>query len=234
MEYIPIFYDTETTGIKAGKDRIIEIAAYDALQDRTFCSFVNPECPIPAESTAITSITDEMVKEAPIIGEALKSFVAFCQGPVIMIAHNNDAFDQLFLQAEFERAGLAMPDWIFLDSLKWARKYRNDLPRHSLQSLREVYGIQANQAHRALDDVMVLHQIFSKMVDDLPWKTILELVKKTTQIARMPFGKHAGKMLTEIPKDYVEWLEKSGALDKKENLGLKETFQKLGHLTGAS
>ena len=244
MEYIPIYYDTETTGIKAGKDRIIELAAYDSLRERTFCTFVNPECPIPPESTAITNITDEMVQGAPTIQEALRSFTAFCcetskeplpsHGSIIMIAHNNDAFDKLFLQAEFERAGLSMPAWTFFDSLKWARKYRSDLPRHNLQSLREVYGIEANQAHRALDDVFVLHKIFSRMIDDLPWKAILELVNRTAQIVRMPFGKYAGKMLSEVPKDYVEWLAKSGALDKKENANLKEAFQKLGYLGGAS
>lgn len=228
MEYIPIYYDTETTGVKPGKDRIIELAAYDPLRERTFCTFVNPECPIPPESTAITHITDEMVRDAPLIGAALASFVSFCQGPVLLIAHNNDAFDQLFLQAEFERAASPMPEWTFIDTLKWARKYRSDLPRHSLQSLREVYGIEANQAHRALDDVMVLHKVFSQMVDDLPWKRVLELTKQTAKLSRMPFGKHAGKLLSEIPKDYIEWLEKSGALDKKENEHLKQAFQNMG------
>ena len=85
--------------------------------------------------------------------EALTAFAEFCSGDVVLIAHNNDAFDKLFLEAEFQRAGLQMPEWIFIDSLKWSRKYRTDLPRHSLQFLREVYGIEANQAHRALDDV---------------------------------------------------------------------------------
>jgi DNA polymerase III subunit epsilon len=229
-----IYYDTETTGIKPGKDRIIEIAAIDPTLGREFCTFTNPECPIPAESTAITQITDEMVKDAPLIREALSAFAEFCSGDVVLIAHNNDAFDKIFLELEFERAGLRMPQWRFIDSLKWARKYRNDLPRHSLQFLREVYGITANQAHRALDDVIVLQKVFSSMVDDLSMKTILELLSQKAQVLRMPFGKHAGKLLSEVPKEYVKWLHQEGALDKKENLSLKESFEKLGYLVGVN
>ncbi len=45
-----------------------------------------------------------------------------------------------------------------------------DLPRHSLQFLREVYGIEKNNAHRALDDVVVLYEVFQKMVDDLSYQ----------------------------------------------------------------
>ena len=224
----PIYYDTETTGIKPGKDRIIEIAAFDPVQDRRFCTLTNPECPIPAESTAITQITDAMVQGAPLIAEALSSFVEFCSGDVVLIAHNNDAFDKPFLEAEFQRGSIKIPNWIFLDSLKWSRKYRRDLPRHSLQFLREAYGIEANQAHRALDDVIVLYQVFSRMVDDLSLTKILELLSQTPQVLRMPFGKHAGKPLNEVPKDYVQWMAKNGALDKKENAILKETFEKLG------
>ncbi len=232
MTFRPIYYDTETTGVKPGKDRIIEIAAFDPSLNKTFCTFVNPECPIPAESTAISSITDEMVKGAPLIKDALTAFSEFCSGEVILIAHNNDAFDKLFLEAEHNRAGLSIPPWTFLDSLKWSRKYRSDLPRHSLQSLREVYGIEANQAHRAFDDVMVLYQIFSRMVDDLSWAKILELVTQTTKIQRMPFGKYLGKPLTDVPKDYAIWLKQSGALDKKENGSLREAFEKLGYFAG--
>jgi len=230
----PIYYDTETTGVKPGKDRVVEIAAFDPKENRTFCTFTNPQMPIPAEASAITHITDDMVKDAPLIKEALTAFVEFCTGDVVLIAHNNDAFDKLFLEAEFERAGLPMPQWIFIDSLKWSRKYRTDLPRHSLQFLREAYGIEANQAHRALEDVFVLHKVFSRMVDDLEMKTVLSLLSKTTQLQRMPFGKHAGKLLTEIPKEYAKWLAKEGALDKKENAALKEIFKKLGYLAGVS
>jgi DNA polymerase III subunit epsilon len=234
MSKRPIYYDTETTGIKPGKDRIVEIAAFDPERDLRFCTFTNPECPIPPEATAITHITDEMVKDAPRIKEALAAFAEFCSGEVVLIAHNNDAFDKPMLEAEFLRAGLPMPSWMFLDTLKWSRKYRSDLPRHSLQFLREAYGIEANQAHRALDDVLVLYQIFSRMVDDLTLKQILEAMSQSPQVVRMPFGKHAGKPLSEIPKDYVAWLAQNGALDKKENAQLRETFEKLGHLAGIS
>lgn len=230
MPLRPLYYDTETTGIKIGKDRIVEIAAYDPEQDRKFCTFVDPECPIPPEATAITHITDEMVQGAPKIAEALKMFVDFCGTDVVLIAHNNDSFDQPFMAAEFQRAGMAMPQWTYLDSLKWSRKYRRDLPKHGLQFLREAYGIEQNSAHRAMDDVIVLYQVFSKMVDDLSMKKILELLSETPGIVRMPFGKYAGKPLADVPKDYVSWLKEKGALDKAENANLKQTFVTLGLL----
>ena len=231
MKRRPIYYDTETTGVKAGKDRIIELAAYDPERDRTYCSFIHPQCAIPAEVTAITHITDEMVKDARPFKEVAPEFVEFCSGDVILIAHNNDAFDKLFLEAEFGWAGIPFPKWAFLDTLKWSRKYRSDLPRHSLQFLREAYGIEANQAHRALDDVMVLYKVFSTMMDDLDLHTALNLLSQTAEIVRMPFGKHAGKPLSEVPKEYVRWLGENGALDKKENASLKESFTKLGLCT---
>jgi len=226
-----IYYDTETTGTRPGKDRIIEIAAFmPGEEEKSFCTFTNPECPIPAESSAISGITDAMVSSAPLIKEALTSFLDFCSGKqVVLIAHNNDAFDRLFLEAEFQRAGLKMPtDWLFIDSLKWSRKYRSDLPRHSLQSLRELFKIPANQAHRALDDCMTLHEVFRRLTDDLSLDQILNLLSQNQKIVRMPFGKHAGKLLTEVPKDYFAWLSESGALDKPANAQLRETLKTLG------
>jgi DNA polymerase-3 subunit epsilon len=224
----PIYYDTETTGVRNDKDRVIELAAYDPVENRTFCRFINPGVPIPPEATAIHKITNGMVADAPPFKEVAEAFLAFCPPESVLIAHNNDAFDKLFLEQEFKRSGLEFPNFRFIDTLKWARKYRGDLPRHTLQSLREVYGFPANQAHRALDDVIVLHQVFSAMIDDLPIETILDLLARPQVLSRMPFGKHQGKLLAEVPKDYVSWLASSGAFDKSENQELKENFEKLG------
>lgn len=224
-----VFYDTETTGLNPKQDRIIEIAAYDPIEDSSFSTLVNPSMPIPKEASNISNITDEMVMNAPTFAEAGKKFLEFCKDS-ILIAHNNDAFDVLFLQSEFERASIVMPEFEYIDSLKWAKKYRPDLPRHSLQYLRDIYNIEENNAHRALDDVLVLSQLFSKMIDDLDIQTVMSLLKKNEKNLVMPFGKHKGKVLSDIPKSYVSWLKENGVFEKAENALLKEEFTKIGAL----
>lgn len=230
MKKRPIYYDTETTGVKADKDRIIEIAAFDPENDKTFCMLVNPDCLIPPEASAIHSITDDMVKDAPTFGEVGKLFIDFCKGDTVLIAHNNDAFDQRFIEAEFTRAKVSIPTWAFLDSLKFARKYRPDLPRYSLQHLREYHGIESNQAHRALDDVIILHKVFCELIDDLDIETVLELMNEKHVLRSMPFGKHKGKPLKEVPAGYIRWLNENGALSKSDNAELKKGFEELGLL----
>ncbi len=228
----PIYYDTETTGIKAETNFIIEIAAYDPVRDKTYEQLINPGCPIPPEATAVHKITDEMVASAPTFKEMLQDFVSFCDDDVILVAHNNDGFDIHFLRAEFERSGSKLPEeWRFFDTLKWARRYRRDLPKHSLQFLREIYGVEANNAHRALDDVIVMHKIFSKMLDDLTIEQAFHLLNKPRAIHHMPFGKHQGTPLKEMPKNYVTWLKESGCFDKAENKELQDSFVQLGLLT---
>lgn len=228
MSLRPIFYDTETTGIRAEKDHIIELAAYDPVQNRTFEMLINPGRPIPAEASAIHHITDEMVADAPSFNVVAEAFNIFCDGDVVLIAHNNDAFDFHFLKTEYGRASMTMPSWKFLDSLKWARRYRSDLPRHTLQFLREIYGIEANNAHRALDDVIVLYKVFMNMTDDLSITDVYQLLNRPRELQHMPFGKHQGVLLKNLPKDYLKWMQGAGAFDKTENQELKQTLQKLG------
>lgn len=227
----PIFYDTETTGINVANDSIIEIAAYDPQRNLEFVEFINPGRPIPAEASAVHHITDEMVADADDFAAVGQRFIDFCDDDVVLIAHNNDRFDLPFLKYEFTRHGLEMPQWKTLDSLKWARRYRYDLPRHSLQFLREVYSIPANQAHRALDDVKILYRVFESMVDDLPIDKVYSLMSQPRLVVRMPFGKYKGKALSEIPQSYVDWLNDSGAFDKEDNETLRYSFEQAGMLS---
>lgn len=219
-----IYYDTETTGVRSESDRIVEFAAYDPERELTFSTLINPGISIPSEASAIHGITNEMVQNAPSFAEVGAALVAFCEGEIVLAAHNNDAFDALFLKHEFKRAELELPPFPMLDTLKWARKYRPDLPRHSLQYLRQVFGIAENQAHRALDDVMVLYEIFSIMIDDLPVKKVMELLHDNAPLGTMPFGKYKGVALEKVPTDYITWLEKQGVFEKPENRSLKEAL----------
>jgi DNA polymerase-3 subunit epsilon len=175
----PIFWDTETTGLRPERDRIVEIAAFDPVREKTFVQLLQPEMAIPSEASSIHGITDEMVREAPLFREILPAWQEFCEGEVILVAHNGDSFDMRFLRAEFTRAGASMPAYRTIDTLKWSRRYRPDLPKHQLQFLREVYGLPANQAHRALDDVITLSRVFSAMIDDLPWEVVCELATRS-------------------------------------------------------
>ena len=62
------FMDLETTGINLSSDRIVELAIVKVHPDGSEIRkrrLVNPEMRIPAESTAIHGITDEMVTDAP-------------------------------------------------------------------------------------------------------------------------------------------------------------------------
>ncbi len=179
MSYRPIFFDTETTGTNPKGDRIVELAAYDPVRERSFEMLINPGIAIPPETTRVHQITDEMVKDAKSFREVAEEFILFCEGKVALIAHNGESFDVPFLQHECKRNDLELPGhWLYIDSLKWSRRYRKDLPRHSLQFLRQTYGIAANQAHRALNDVMVLYDVFKAMTDDLSIEEIATLLGK--------------------------------------------------------
>lgn len=231
MPLVPIYYDTETTGLDPERDRVIEIAAYNPDNNTTFQRFINPGVPIPAEAVAISGITDSMVAEAGSFMDVFPEFVTFCGPEAVLVAHNNDRFDQPFLEHECARCGVPLPSWKYIDTLLWARKYRPDLPGHALQRLREVYGVPPNQAHRALDDTMTLHHVFSLMKDDLSMDEVWDLLRGSRAVMRMPFGKYQGRLLSEVPSSYVQWLHGSGALDKPGSKDLKEALMKLGVLS---
>lgn len=216
-----IFYDCETTGLNVEKDLIIELAACRADSEETFSSFIFINEPIPQEASQIHGITNEEIKDAPIFSEVFLQFKEFC-GNNVLVAHNNNSFDYPILKNECLRHNLEFPQWTFLDSLKWAKKYCPHLPRHSLQYLRQAFNLPKNQAHRALDDVITLKKIFSLLVNDLTPTDIVNLLNAETVPLTggnfiMPFGKYQGRQLQTVPPSYIKWLKEQGALDKTEN-----------------
>lgn len=102
------FFDLETTGVDSAKDRIVEIAVVKLLPGGGRESWVrklNPEMPIPAESSAIHGIYDEDVKDAPTfkkVAHELKQFLQHCD----LGGYNSNKFDIPVLAEELIRAGI--------------------------------------------------------------------------------------------------------------------------------
>ncbi|HMG15175.1 MAG TPA: 3'-5' exonuclease, partial [Saprospiraceae bacterium] len=98
--------DIETTGGRADRDRITEIAIVltdgENILD-SFESLVNPETVIPYEITRLTGIDNEMVSDAPKFYEIAKKVVEMTENTVF-VAHNV-RFDYGFIKEEYHRLG---------------------------------------------------------------------------------------------------------------------------------
>ncbi len=163
-----IVFDLETTGLSSANDRITEIGAVRVKGGEVlerFDTFVNPQTRIPPEIVRLTGITDEMVQDAPLEGEALEQFFAFCGDCRILVAHNA-SFDMGFLRSAMHRLGMERP-LTSIDTLIMARALYPELKKHKLNLLAEHLGVEQKNHHRADDDALVLGGIFLRMLEKL-------------------------------------------------------------------
>ena len=156
-----VFFDLETTGVSAARDRITDIGAVRVFPDGTRdkrSMLVNPGVPIPANIRAITGISDDMVADAPRF-EDIAERVDTWLGDSLLIAHNA-TFDIGFMREAFRRAGRprALPH---VCSLRTVRKLMPELPSRSLGFLAESHGLRfAGRSHRALPDAEMLSRLW--------------------------------------------------------------------------
>ncbi|MBA4501745.1 3'-5' exonuclease [Marinobacterium marinum] len=159
-----VVFDTETTGLDLRRgDRIISLAACRIMNDRlladdTFDQRVNPQRPIPSDSTAIHGLTDADVAQSPPIEVVLPRFRQYV-GNGILVAHNA-AFDRLALQlAETgEQSQFTMP---VLDTLLLSRALDPELEGHGLDALAERFELRfpPGTRHTALGDARVTAEL---------------------------------------------------------------------------
>ncbi len=160
--------DLETTGLSPRRDRITEIGAVKVRGGELLGelrTFVHPGRPIPPAITAITGITDAMVRGAPPIGAVLPAVLRFLDG-CVFVAHNA-RFDLSFLRVAAEAHGLGPLEPPVIDTARLSRRLLgNEVRNHRLATLAQHLRAPHRPDHRALHDaratIDVLHALFER------------------------------------------------------------------------
>ena len=173
---IIVAVDIETTGLVLDEDNIIEIGAVKFNGRRVedeWTTLVNPRRPIPTFITQLTGITNNMVRNAPVLAEVMADFMAFV-GDAPVVGHNV-SFDLSFLQ----RAG-ALQHNTDLDTYELAAVLMPTASRYNLSALAQQLNILLPATHRALDDAKVTHAVLLALLEkahELPLELLAELVR---------------------------------------------------------
>ncbi len=157
--------DIETTGGRAAKNKITEIAI--VLHDGVsildqYETLINPECHIPYGITELTGINDAMVADAPKFYEVAKKIVEMTEGAVF-VAHNV-RFDYSFIQEEFRRLGFTYTRKK-LCTVRMSRKAFPGLRSYSLSNLIRHFGLNVGARHRAMGDTMATVDLFERIMN---------------------------------------------------------------------
>lgn len=200
-----ISFDIETTGLSPANDRITEIGAVRIKGGQiadSFDSFVNPERPIPSKITQLTSITDEMVKDAPSEKEALGSFFRFCGEDAVLIAHNAD-FDTSFIRVAAERNGMEFSN-TYIDTVPMCRSLLKGIKNCKLDTVAKYLKLEDFHHHRACDDAAILAKIFlcllQRLSEDTGAKKIMDI---NTSLAGGDFKKMRSYHMIILAKNKV-------------------------------
>jgi len=166
------FIDVETTGTNPNYDRVVELSILRIQPDgrEEYKSHrVNPGVPIPADATAVHSITDADVTGLPMFRQYAKSVRDFLEGCDIA-GFNIIKFDLPCLEAEFSRAGVEFSrrGRNLVDSMVI---YHQRDPRDLQAAYRKYCGGEMVNAHVAEEDAKAAAAILDGQLEiyrDLP------------------------------------------------------------------
>lgn len=158
-----VVIDTETTGLSHLVDEIIEIGCLKILNNELvdrFSTFVKPTKPIPQYITEINHITNDMVKDAPDIKEALTDFHGFV-GDLTLVGYKTD-FDTNFICSAYCRSFETSHPFVndYFDVLPLARQLFKGLENYKLTTVAEYLRIPNPESHRAVNDCEVTFQCY--------------------------------------------------------------------------
>lgn len=223
-----VFFDLETTGVDVAKDRIVEISILKLHPDgkkEVKTRRVNPEMPIPIESSEIHGIYDKDVKDEPTFKAMAKSLAAFI-GNSDLAGFNSNKFDVPLLVEEFLRVGVDFD--IENRSLVDVQNIFHKMEQRTLVAAYKFYcGKDLTNAHSAEADNLATFEVLEAQIeryDELENNVsfLSNFSKRTNNVDLMGrivynesnvevfnFGKHKGTPVTTVlEKDpsYYNWM----------------------------
>ncbi|MFT8949289.1 MAG: PolC-type DNA polymerase III, partial [Liquorilactobacillus hordei] len=183
-----VVFDTETTGLSARFDKVIELAAVKMKQGNvleSFDMFIDPGHPLSQTTINLTSITDDMIREnAKPEKEVFKLFQAFCENSII-VGHNA-TFDVDFMNIGYARHDLPEIENPWVDTLPLARLLYPELKSFRLNRLAKMLNVDLEHHHRAIFDAEATGYIYFAMLKEAGEQFKIEF--------QDDFNKHAGEV----------------------------------------
>jgi DNA polymerase III epsilon subunit family exonuclease len=160
--------DLETTGLDAGRDAAVAVAVVPFRGGEPIGGYetlVNPGRPIPAASTRIHGITDEMVAAAPRLGEVLDEIEALC-GHHVVVGHGV-AFDLAILERVRRLHHRPPLGNTALCTMRLAAALHPGWTEVTLESLATRLGVPVVGRHTARGDALVAGALMLGLLPEL-------------------------------------------------------------------
>ena len=209
-----VCFDIETTGLKVTQEAITEIGAVRLRNGEiveTFQTFVDPERRLTPEIIGLTGITDDMLRGAPKLKDALTAFLAFA-GDAPLAAHNAE-FDISFIRAGCRKCSIPFEP-TYIDTLILAQNLLPGLGKYKLDIVAEHLQLPQFNHHRASDDAVPVAQMLTKFFPMLEERGVTRLQQINNEMLKLrPLGSKSNR----FPKHII--------LLAKNKAGLKNLYQ---------
>ncbi|WP_431711747.1 exonuclease domain-containing protein [Glutamicibacter uratoxydans] len=164
-------------------------------------------------NVSIHQITEDMVLQAPRVGEKLSDLLDFV-GTDVLVAHNS-AFDSGVIRAAAEASELAVPEIQHLCTVKLSRKAYN-LPSYSLPFVAEEAGHPIENHHEALADA----EACAWAMIDIAERGQTPTVQNTAEHYSVPLGLtrawQPGDELSRAMRDAQGWLARGNSFPPRD------------------
>lgn len=212
MEYHIL--DTETASLQGGVCEIAWLVVDENLNVLSeFCTLVNPEREIEPGAQAVHGISQADVEGKPTLAEVAV--------PVHSLIGHHCAFDMRMIKPHIVPVRS-------LCTLELSRLYVKGTTNHKLETLQRELGLPEQKSHSALGDVHTTRDLLAHIIPmtgtDL--ETLFARAAEPKMVTRMPFGVHKGRLMTQVPRPYREWLLNSANPEPN----LKYTLEKLRNI----